>query len=293
MSEESFLLKYDGARLQSGPMSVAEIGPVFLALDELVKAIYRNVDPLSAEVPELQIVGVEQGSYSVFFDVGSQALDGVLNWASDPKANTALTLAGGVVTVKEIIGWAMKAMSNKVAMQEQTEVPYPDLLENLQLERLTDALLAKSRGRKNVAAIVKPVLELGIETVELASSRSVEVHINEEEARRMVNYAETLSEPTVQVATVSARFATANLIEPLKRKWRIETEEFGTISIRLLDEEFAALVSLGEANLAQTYDMRIRVETQVGPDDEEKSSYELLTVYTGDGETGEQMELEL
>lgn len=36
----------------------------------------------------------------------------------------------------------MKAMSNKVAMQEQTEVPYPDLLENLQLERLTDALLA-------------------------------------------------------------------------------------------------------------------------------------------------------
>ncbi|MBK4162834.1 hypothetical protein [Corynebacterium macginleyi] len=109
----------------------------------------------------------------------------------------------------------------------------------------------------------------------------------------MVNYAETLPEPTVQVATVSARFATANLIEPLKRKWRIETEEFGTVSIRLLDEEFAALVSLGDANLAQTYDMRIRVETQVGPDDEEKSSDELLTVYTGDGETGEQMELEL
>lgn len=293
MSEESFLLKYDGARLQSEPMSVAEIGPVFLALDELVKAIYRNVDPLSAEVPELEIVGVEQGSYSVFFDVGSQALDGVLNWASDSKVNTALTLGGGVVTVKEIIGWVMKALSNKAAMQEQTEVPYPDLRENLQLERLTDALLAKSRGRKNVAAIVKPTLEPGIEAVELAGSRSVEVHINEEEGRRMVNYAETLPEPTVQVATVSACFATANLIEPLKRKWRIETEEFGTISIRLLDEEFAALVSSGEANLARSYDMRIRVETQVGPDDEEKSSYELLTVYTDDGETGEQMELEL
>lgn len=137
MSEESFLLKYDGARLQSEPMSVAEIGPVFLALDELVKAIYRNVDPLSAEVPELEIVGVEQGSYSVFFDVGSQALDGVLNWASGSKVNTALTLGGGVVTVKEIIGWVMKALSNKAAMQEQTEVPYPDLRENLQLERLT------------------------------------------------------------------------------------------------------------------------------------------------------------
>ena len=109
----------------------------------------------------------------------------------------------------------------------------------------------------------------------------------------MVNYAETLPEPTAQVVTVSARFATANLIEPLKRKWRIETAEFGTISIRLLDEEFAALVSSGEANLARTYDMRIRIETQVGPDDEEKTSYELLTVYTDDGETTEQMELEL
>lgn len=148
MSEESFLLKYDGARLQSEPMSVAEIGPVFLALDELVKAIYRNVDPLSAEVPELEIVGVEQGSYSVFFDVGSQVLDGVLNWASDPKANTALTLAGGVVTVKEIIGWVLKALSNKAAMQEQKEAPYRDLRENLQLERLTDALLAKPRGAR-------------------------------------------------------------------------------------------------------------------------------------------------
>lgn len=293
MSEESFLLKYDGARLQSEPMSVAEIGPVFLALDELVKAIYRNVDPLSAEVPELEIVGVEQGSYSVFFDVGSQVLDGVLNWASDPKANTALTLAGGVVTVKEIIGWVLKALSNKAAMQEQKEAPYRDLRENLQLERLTDALLAKPRGRKNVAAIVRPTLEPGIETVELVCSRSVKVHINEEEARRMVNYAETLPEPTVQVVTVSARFATANLIEPLKRKWRIETEEFGTISICLLDEEFAVLVSSGEVNLARTYDMRIRVETQVGPDDEEKSSYELLTVYTDDDETGEQMEMEL
>ena len=70
MSEESFLLKYDGARLQSGPMSVAEIGPVFLALDELVKAIYRNVDPLSAEVPELQIVGVEQGERVKLFVCG-------------------------------------------------------------------------------------------------------------------------------------------------------------------------------------------------------------------------------
>ena len=205
MSEESFLLKYDGARLQSEPMSVAEIGPVFLALDDLVKAIYRNVDPLSADVPELEIVGVEQGSYSVFFDVGSQALDGVLNWASAPKVNTALTLAGGAVTVKEIIGWAMKALSNKAAMQEQTEVPYPDLRENLQLERLTDALLAKSQGRKNVAAIVKPTLEPGIETVELSGSRSVEVHINEEEARKMVNYAETLPEPTVQVVTEIGR----------------------------------------------------------------------------------------
>ena len=293
MSEESFLLKYDGARLQFEPMSVAEIGPVFLALDELVKAIYRNVDPLSAEVPKLEIIGVEQGSYSVYFDIGSQALDGVLNWASDPKANTAITLAGGVVTLKEIIGWVMKALSNKAALQEQTEVPYPDLRENLQLERLTDALLAESRGRKNVAAIVKPTLEPGIETVELAGSRSIEVHINEEEARRMVNYAETLPEPTAQVVTVSARFATANLIEPLKRKWRIETAEFGTISIRLLDEEFAALVSSGAANLARPYDMRIRVETQVGPDDEEKTSYELLTVYTDDGEPNGQMELEL
>ena len=61
----------------------------------------------------------------------------------------------------------------------------------------------------------------------------------------------------------------------------------------MLDEEFAALVSSGEANLAKTYDMRIRIETQVGPDDEEKTSYELLTVYTDDGETTEQMELEL
>ena len=39
--------------------------------------------------------------------------------------------------------------------------------------------------------------------------------------------------------------------------------------------------------------MRIRVETQVGPDDEEKTSYELLTVYTDDGEPNGQMELEL
>lgn len=182
VDQANFTVVYDGEALRDHRMDVRDLAPALLGLAEVFQAAHSVLNPGEPPV-SLEIRATDEGSFVAELTLVHQQLVDLLLSRDSLAAAALIALVGGA---SGVVSFAAKRRRAK------RETPLPDGSVRFEMPDGTVitytpqvASIARQPGaRHGVQAAVRPLLQQGIDTMEIRASRDSEpwVTVTDEEA---------------------------------------------------------------------------------------------------------------
>lgn len=301
MATEQFSAKYSGPALDDHTMDAMTLGPALLAMGEMFRETYRVADPMGEKEPTIRVQQVRAGSFEVVLSIDLSVIEHVKTLFSGSWATAAanvITIGGATFhAVNHLVRITAATISALKAEASEQGRPSKDTLVNELhdeiLADLVDKLRDERQFRNHLAKVTKPATQEGIDNFTIRTQDGHElVSVDTYHAEYFNAAALTEETPQARIEEATIKIGTPQIEKPLRRKWGIIHDEYGTVNAALLDQEFANDVVHGKVSFGAGREFRakLRVEETLTGQIEHKRNFEIIEIQAITG--GEQLTLD-
>ena len=292
---EEFAARFVGPDVDDHTMDVRVLGPALLAFGNMHREAFRVAAPLDERVPRVRVQEVGAGSFEVYLAMDLTLLDYARTLLSRENLSTTsdiVTITGGL-GLSTLVSAGIKAVLKRSKRQRSSKDELIDELGDTVAARIVNELQDNPKFVEGVQEITRPMLDARIDRLDIGQrDQEPEVSLDREDAEAINRFAEG-EEVRVKVIEQVVTVATAQFEDPMRLKWRFNSEDLGVFTATMLDKDFVALVEGKELRLGRgsRFRVHLRVEEKlpVSGGSDVKRSYEVIWIRPVD--EGEQLDL--
>ncbi len=242
---EEFAARFVGPDVDDHTMDVTVLGPALLAFGEMHRAALRVAAPFDERVPRVRVKEVAAGSFEVVLAVDLTLLEHVRTLLS--KENVSYVADIGGILALVIAG--INAVCQKARGRRYTFDELSTMFGDAVVARIVDQLGDDRQFIEGAQKMTRPMLDADIDRLEIRRPGGApEVSLDKEDAE-LIDRLAVGEEVRVKVIEQVVTVVTAQFADPMRRKWRFESEELGVFTAKMLDRDFVALVERRELRL--------------------------------------------